>query len=49
MGRKGGEAFDAFGNKVNGGVFQFGGDASTGLGYCGISVSMKKVEKGENA
>ncbi len=48
-GRKGGEAFDAFGNKVNGGVFQFGGDASTGLGYCGISVSMKKVEKGENA
>lgn len=34
------EVFDAFSQKVNSeSVFQFGGDASTGLGYCTVSVA----------
>lgn len=37
--RKGGEAIETFETKIKAvGVFQFGGDASTGLGYCTVSL-----------
>lgn len=38
--KKAPDALDAFGQKVKApGVFQFGGDASTGLGYCSVHLS----------
>lgn len=36
------DALDAFDKKVNGQVFQFGGDASTGLGFCTATLSETK-------
>ncbi|MGH8023373.1 MAG: type III-B CRISPR module RAMP protein Cmr4 [Limisphaerales bacterium] len=33
------KALDAFSRKIEGGIFQFGGDASTGLGYCSVKMS----------
>lgn len=41
-------AADAFRNKIAaaGGVFQFGGDASTGLGYCTVKLSRPAEEEG---
>ncbi len=38
------DAFKAFAEKAANGVFQFGGDASTGLGYCTV-----KLDEGEGA
>ena len=37
--RKADAALTAFETKANGKVFQFGGDASTGLGYCTVKVA----------
>ncbi len=33
------DAFNAFATKLNGTPFQFGGDASTGLGYCTVKLA----------
>ena len=38
------EAEDAFAAKLNGKAFQFGGDASTGLGYCTVVLQEKGIE-----
>lgn len=40
--RKAGQAFGAFEKKCDGQVYQFGGDASTGLGYCTVRVNGEK-------
>lgn len=40
------DALTAFSNKVNKGVFQFGGDASTGLGFCSVSINIESEKKG---
>jgi CRISPR-associated protein Cmr4 len=38
-GKSAGEALVEFSNKLTGKAFQFGGDASTGLGWCSLSVA----------
>lgn len=35
-------ALKTFAEKTDGGIFQFGGDASTGLGYCTVTLSHEK-------
>jgi|CZKV01.1.fsa_nt_gi CRISPR-associated protein Cmr4 len=40
--RKAEAALKAFAEKTNGKVFQFGGDASTGLGYCSVKLNEEK-------
>ena len=40
------QAFTTFGMKLAGsGVFQFGGDGSTGLGYCTVKIASEKQEE----
>jgi CRISPR-associated protein Cmr4 len=39
-----GDAAVEFAKKLNGHAFQFGGDASTGLGYCTVKISEKGAE-----
>ncbi len=36
--KKADDAFEAFSNKIKDEVFQFGGDASTGLGWCSVKL-----------
>jgi CRISPR-associated protein Cmr4 len=45
QGRPAETALDTFASKIKAEpVFQFGGDASTGLGYCSVSITGRKGE-----